>query len=77
MDDDIPSLNYRVEQAAEQLVRYSGEPIFAEFADLLETLAELNDNIVHMRDIATCQTGADAIKLYADAIMIKARTLIC
>lgn len=53
------ALSDRIEEAAEQLNRYGGGPRYPEFADLLEEIAELNDNIWNLRTPQLCQERAD------------------
>lgn len=60
---------YRIEFAAEQLCRYSGEPKFDEFADVLDHLDRMNDDLYHNRTFSGIKEHADKAKAAIDKIL--------
>lgn len=61
MDEDS-DLAFRTRNACDQLTRYSGSVASEELADLLDQLADLNDNVWHGRSPIIIYENAEAMK---------------
>lgn len=68
---DEMALADRINEAAEQLNRYGGEPHYEEFGDLLEAVAELNDDIKHMRALPVVELQANNVRVALEIIMAR------
>jgi len=62
-------MNYRIEEAIEQLIRYGGKPVDDCFYDLLEIIAALNDDIAHLRSIKIIEEQVEKAKTILDQIV--------
>lgn len=71
-DTDNLHLSYRIWFAADQLCRYSGEPYCEEFADVMDALTDINDDMCNGRTIGLIKDKAEEIKALLDKIVAKA-----
>jgi hypothetical protein len=68
MGDEIG--DYRVRESAEQLCRYGGQPCNEKFYAVLNSLADLNDDICHLRAFRLCTEKANEAKAMIDGIVL-------
>lgn len=71
----MSDLNYRLEEAVEQLIRYGGEPVDPKLVEAVEALADLNDDLANDRSHACLEAAADRVKGLLDAI-VDGKTLL-
>jgi len=62
-------MNYRIEEAIKQLIRYGGEPVDDHFYSLLEIIAALNDDMAHLRSIKIIEEQVEKAKTILDQIV--------